>query len=102
MQRRRALAPFVGATKRLAVDRDNALFEIDLVGARKGSNKTMERLLECDRIEHPKDPAERVVAGNAMFQPQDAAKKPLLGVPESLHVGRSLGTAKKRSQGDKQ
>src|SRR5262249_27614326 len=94
MHRRGALATLVGTAQRLAVDGNNP-FEIELAEPRKGSNELEERPFESHRVEQAKHPAERIVAGYAMLQPQEATQQSFLGAAEPGHVGSPFGSTQR-------
>ena len=79
LQRRAALAALVGAAQRFAVDRHHA-GELDPVGLGKRRHEPPEMLLEGLRVQSAEHPAEGIVAGDAVLQPQE--------LPQQLFLGR--------------
>src|SRR5262249_19383656 len=65
-------------------------------------HEAAECLLELPRVEQAKNSTECVVAGNAVFEPQEAPQQKFLGTAKVRHVRRTLGPAQHGSKGDKQ
>src|SRR5262249_48107737 len=58
--------------------------------------------LEGLRVEQAENPAEGVVAGNPVFEPQNAAQQQFLRTTELGHVRRAVCPAQHRQQRDEQ
>ena len=67
-RRHMALAAFVAAPQRLAVERNHPLRTLDLRALRKRDHEAPECCLEGLRIDHAKDPAEGVVAWQTILK----------------------------------
>lgn len=101
LQRRVALAALVGPSHGFAVDRHHA-GKLDPIGLGKRRSKLSKGLREGFRIEVAEDAAERIVAGNAVLQPQELPQQRFLGAAEQLHIGCAFRSAQHRSQRDNQ
>jgi len=99
MQRRAALASLVRAAQSFAIDCHNT-GEPDAVGFGKGPHELLEVPLESLGVQSAEDAAERIVAGDAMFQPQELPQQRFLGLAEQCHVGCALRSAQRRCQRD--
>jgi hypothetical protein len=101
LQRSGALAPLVGAAQSLSVDGHDPC-EVEPVGLGEGRHERPESFLESSRLQSMEHAPERVVAGNAVFQPQELPQNLFLRATEQRHVRRALGTAQHASQRDDQ
>jgi len=101
MHRGRALAPFVGAAQRLAIDRDHAT-QVQAMEGSERRHKLPEHVLESLRLQHAKYIAEDVVARGSVLQRQETAQHLYLAPAEIRHVGCALRPAKHRRQGNHQ
>src|SRR6187455_2122315 len=91
MQRRLLRRTVEGTTQRLAVDCDDAWG-----GLGEASHELHEAAMEPGRIEQSEQAAKRVVARDAVGQPQEPAQKRLLGPAEQGHVRAVLAAAQDR------
>ena len=101
VQRRGALASLVGPAQRLAVDRDDT-GEVQPIEFGKRHHEIPKNLLERLRVEQAEYPAECIVAGYPMLEPQELSQQSLLGTAEYRHVGSTLRTAQRCQHGDEQ
>ena len=97
MQRIAPRAPVERAAGGLAVDGAHL---IDAHG--ECCDEAAETGLEPGRIEQPEQTRERVVAGNAARQGEEAAQERLLRPAERRHVDTALRTGQHRGQSDQQ
>ena len=65
-------------------------------------HKADEPLLESGGIQHPQQPGEGIVAGDAVVQFEEGLEEFPFGVAEKLHVGASLAAAEHSAEGDDQ
>jgi hypothetical protein len=68
---------------------------LNLLG--KSCHEPLKCSAELRRIEQPEQPAERVVAGQAILKPEKAAQERLLRFREQRHVHRALATTQDRT-----
>ena len=68
----------------------------------KVPHKADEPLLESGGIQHPQQPGEGIMAGDAVFQFEEGLEEFALGVAEEFHVGASLAAAEHSAEGDDQ
>ncbi len=73
VHRRCASTALVGAAQGLSVDGDDA-GKLQTIGLRERNHEAPKSFLEGLGVEQAKDPAERVVTGNPMLQPQKASQ----------------------------
>jgi hypothetical protein len=97
VQRRRAARGIEGPAQNLAVDRDDALRQ-----CRKARHETLKTGAERLRIQQTKNPAERVMAGQTVFQRQKATQERLFVFGEFSHVHRRLAATQHRAQSNHQ
>lgn len=97
-----SLAALVAPPQRLAVDGHHTLRPLDLGRLGEGLHEPLERLLEGLRIEHAEHPAEGVVAGQPVLQPQDRLQQIGFRPGKQRHVRAVRRSAQRRQQGDKQ
>lgn len=96
-----AAATLVGTPQRLAIDGDDP-GKVDPVELRERRHEATKRALERARLQEAKHPAERVVTGNTMLQPQNSSQQQLLGAAKPGHVRGTFRPAQHGSQGDEQ
>src|SRR5271154_4328541 len=76
----------------LAVDRHNPFAWLGEAG-----HEPLKRRPELLRVEHAEKPAERVMTGHAILEPEKAAQERLLRLGEQAHVHRALPAAQNRA-----
>ena len=101
VQRRGVLAPLVGAAEGLAVEGHDPC-KLDPIGVGERRHEPPEHALESLWVQHPEHSTERVVAGNAVLQPQDLSQHSFLGTAEQGHVATPLRPTQDGSQSDEQ
>ena len=97
MQGRLAAGPIKRAAQDLPIDGHYALALLA-----KLRHEPLKRVAELIRVQIAKQPAERVVAGQAILQLEKAAQKRLFGLREHRHVHRTLAATQHRAQSDQQ
>jgi hypothetical protein len=97
-----ALAAFVAAPQRFAVERDHPARPLDLRALRKGFHEAPKRDFKRFRVKHPEHPAERVVARQTVLELQHILPKIGLHPGKQRHVGATRRPAQRRHQRDEQ
>jgi hypothetical protein len=101
LERHAGFAALVGATQGFAVERHHA-GKLDPIGFGEGRHEPTEALLEGARVERSQHATERVVAGDAVLQPQELPQHLFLGTAKQRHVGGAFGSAQHCGQSDDQ
>ncbi len=95
-------ALLVGALQALAVNRQDRSAGAGAKGVAKGFHEPGERLFQCYGIKALEHSAERVMAGHAVLENEDRAKKSLFLPPELSHLDTGFRPANHRRQCDEQ
>ena len=93
-----AFGPVKAASHGLAVDGDNLRAD----GLAQAPGPAAKVLGKLRGIEHGKDPAEGIMAGDAIDQGEKAAEKLDLGVAEFFKIHNAFGTAEHRAVRDRE